>query len=125
MDDLSERCVGFRMFRSCTKQQFWNVAKMVAHFQAVAACNGKDLTNFKDIFHTANYHKEIFYPMIGTLIDYHPSKWLLEIFKTIAYRLEFKEPIERLLKIYSPQFSKYVLIDKPAEFGKHRGSVIV
>lgn len=75
MDDMSERCVGFEMYQSCTTQQFWNVAKMVAHFQAVAACKGKDVSGFKDVFHTDHYHTELLNPLIGILANYHPSEF--------------------------------------------------
>src|SRR4051812_15254846 len=69
MDDLSARCVTSGMFRSCTTQQIWNVAKKAAHFQAVAACNNKDFSRFKDDFHAKNFHTDVFNPTIGLLVE--------------------------------------------------------
>jgi hypothetical protein len=80
MDDLSERCITFGMIRSATAAQFWNVAKKVAHFQAIAACKGKNYaTKFNDNFHFDNFHSEFLDPTIGKLAELYPSKFSLNM----------------------------------------------
>jgi hypothetical protein len=74
MDDLSERCTTFGIFKSCTKQQFWNAARMIARFQAITACKNKDLSKFFNDFHVNFYHAKILGPLIEQLVEYDESK---------------------------------------------------
>ncbi|KAI6177650.1 hypothetical protein M3Y97_00931000 [Aphelenchoides bicaudatus] len=43
LDDLSGTCTTLGIFKSCTAEQFWNVARKVASFQAAAAFASKGL----------------------------------------------------------------------------------
>lgn len=75
MDDLSDRCITFGLFRCCTVQQFWNVAKKAAHFQAIAACKGKDFFKFQSDFHINEFHEDVFEPKVRTLLKHFPSRF--------------------------------------------------
>lgn len=101
MDDLSHCCITIGMFKSSTVNQFYNVAKKIAHFQAVSLANGKDLSTFNDHFHAENYHTDIFDPLVAKLPEYDPK---------------FKEPVERLRKVLSKRFTTYALYEKPQEY---------
>jgi hypothetical protein len=74
MDDLSGRCATFGIFKSCTKQQFWNVARKIAHFQAITACKNKDLSGFFHDFHVNSFHTMMLEPLIGQLVEFDESK---------------------------------------------------
>lgn len=75
MDDLSEKCITTGVFKTGTIQQFWNVARKIAHFQAIAACHNKDLSNFYNDFFVNTYHTKILGPLIGQTVEYDSSKW--------------------------------------------------
>jgi hypothetical protein len=74
MDDLSERCITFGIFRSCTSQQFWNAARKIAHMQAITACHKKDLSGFFNDFQVNIYHTKMLGPLICQLVEYDSSK---------------------------------------------------
>lgn len=76
MEDLSEQCSTLGMFKSGTIEQFWNVARMIAHFQAVVAYMHEQewKSAFVDDFHMDSFHTSIFEPIIHSLVEYDPCK---------------------------------------------------
>jgi hypothetical protein len=78
MDDLSERCTTLGIFNTCTKQQFWNAARKIAHFQAVTACKNKDLSNFFSDFHANTYYTLMYDPLVEKVAEYDQSEFCWE-----------------------------------------------
>lgn len=118
MDDLSKECATFGVFRTGTVPQFWNAARKIAHFQAVAACNDKDLSALQNDFFVTVYHDKVIDPLIWKLVDYDESKFFRKDSLTNLTVAEYREPVSRLRKVFSKRLSQYALFDKPREYGK-------
>lgn len=102
MDDLSGRCATLTAFDTNTIKQFWSVTRQIAHFQAVAACKHKDLSGFFNDWLITTYHDKVLEPMIGEMVEYDQK---------------FKEPVSRLMKIFSKRFTQYAITDRARELG--------
>ncbi|KAI6171005.1 hypothetical protein M3Y97_01095000 [Aphelenchoides bicaudatus] len=100
LDDLSGRCVTFGIFKTCTIGQFWNVARKVAHFQAIAASHQKDSFPCFNDFLVKAFHEKVYEPLIGQLVEYDQK---------------FKPAVDRLSKIFSQRFTEHAIFGKAKE----------
>jgi hypothetical protein len=62
------------------------------------------------------YHTKMLGPLICQLVEYDSSKLEFWLFWCSKF-LDFKEPVERLMRIFSKSFTSYALFDKPKEYG--------
>lgn len=77
MEDLSQRCTTFGLFRSGTVEQLWSVARKIAHYQALVACRLKKedwMGSFRDDSHTDKFHSAFYAMGIEGLLELEPSK---------------------------------------------------
>jgi hypothetical protein len=74
MEDFSDTCVTTGLLMTGTIEQFWNVAKKVAHFQVVAeGMKDKWTGKFRDGLHINTNHEIVFPQMIEAIKNEYPG----------------------------------------------------